>query len=213
MNLFNEDNMLNIALNKIGDVIVVNILFVICCLPVITIGPALTALYHCTLRFVKGNNPGTAKTFFKAFRQNFIQSLIIWLGILVLGIVLALNIRFLLHVNNSYSEILVYLSYALAVLLVIIFLYIFPVTAAFANSTKNLLKNAFLFAFMHFPSTLLIAVISIIPMYMTYQDVQYMPAYALCWCMFGFGLTAYINSLMFYKMFKPYLEKEKAAPK
>ena len=80
--------------------------------------------------------------------------------------------------------------------------------AAFSNTLKNLLKNAFLFAFMHFPSTLAIAVISILPMYMTYQDLKLLPLYACCWFFFGFGLTAYINSFFFYRMFKPYLETD-----
>ena len=45
-------------------------------------------------------------------------------------------------------------------------------------------------------------------MYMTYQDLKLLPLYACCWFFFGFGLTAYINSFLFYRMFKPYLETE-----
>lgn len=67
MNLFNEDNFLNIGLNKIGDVVVCNLLFVLCSIPIFTIGPALTALYHCMLRSVKGNLNGAARTFFPLF--------------------------------------------------------------------------------------------------------------------------------------------------
>lgn len=208
MNLLNEDNIVHIMLNKIGDVIIANILFVVCSLPIITAGPALSALYHCSLRFIKGNNPGTAKTFFKTFRENFIQSFIIWAGLLAAAIILALNIRFLNYMSGPFSKYFLYLSYALAVFLLIIALYIFAVIAAFKSSIKNHIKNSFLFAFMHFPSTLLIALISLLPMYMTYQDLKLMPLYAFCWCSFGFGLTAYLNSTMFYRMFKPYLEKD-----
>ena len=91
-------------------------------------------------------------------------------------------------------------------------LYIFPVIAAFANTAGKLLKNAFLFAFMHFPSTLAIAVITILPMYMTYQDLELMPLYACCWFFFGFALTAYIDSFLLYRIFRPYLEKEETPP-
>lgn len=92
---------------------------------------------------------------------------------------------------------------------VITALYIFPVIAAFANTTRNLLKNSVLFAFMHFPSTLAMAVITILPMFMTYQDLELMPLYASCWFFFGFALTAYIDSFLLYRIFRPYLEKEK----
>ena len=132
------------------------------------------------------------KHFFRAFKQNFLQSLVIWLGILLAGVILILNLRFLIQTQgaSSYGKILLYMSEALMGLLVIVALYIFPVIAAFANTAGKLLKNAFLFAFMHFPSTLAIAVITILPMYMTYQDLELMPLYACCWFFFGFALTA-----------------------
>ena len=213
MNLLNEDNVVHIFLSKIGDLVVANLLFILCCIPVITIGPAMTALYHCTLRMVKGNDSSTSKTFFRAFKQNFIQSLVIWLGILLAGVILFLNIRFLIQTQStsSYGKILLYMSEALMGLLVIVALYIFPVIAAFANTAGKLLKNAFLFAFMHFPSTLAMAVITILPM--TYQDLKLMPLYACCWFFFGFALTAYIDSFFLYRIFRPYLEKEEELPK
>lgn len=208
MNLLNEDNVIHIFLNKLGDIIVANLLFLVCCIPIITIGPALTALYHCMLRTVKGNNNGTTKTFFRAFKENFRQSLIVWLGLLAVGFILFLNIRFLQNTASVVSKPLFYVSLGIAGLVIILALYIFPVIAAFANTTMNLLKNAYVFAFLHFPSTLAIAVITILPMFMTYRDVKLLPLYACCWFFFGFGLTAYVNSLLLYRMFKPFLEKE-----
>lgn len=210
MNLLNEDNVIHIFLNKLGDIIVANLLFLVCCIPIITIGPALTALYHCMLRTVKGNNNGTTKTFFRAFKENFLQSLIVWLGLLAVGFILFLNIRFLQNTASVVSKPLFYVSLGIVGLVIILALYIFPVIAAFANTTVNLLKNAYVFAFLHFPSTLAIAVITILPMFMTYRDIKLMPLYACCWFFFGFGLTAYVNSLLLYRMFKPFLEKEDA---
>lgn len=207
MNLLNENNPVHIFFNKLGDIIIANLLFLLCCIPIVTIGPSLTALYHCMLRSVKGNNNGTIKTFFRAFKQNFIQSLIIWLFLLASGFVLFTNMRFLQDYTTSVSKIFFYLSLGITGLFIILALYIFPVIAAFSNTTFNLIKNALVFSFMHFPSTLVIAVISILPMFMTYQDLKLMPLYACCWFFFGFGLTAYLNSFFFYRMFKPFLEK------
>lgn len=208
MNFLNEDNIVFVALNKIGDIVLANLLFILCSIPLVTIGPSLTALYHCMLRTVKGNNNGTVKTFFLAFCQSFRQSLIVWLGLVVVGLLLFLDTRFLLQTGSETGKLFYYLSGIVLALVVILALYVFPVIAAFSNTLKNLLKNAFLFAFMHFPSTLAIAVISILPMYMTYQDLKLLPLYACCWFFFGFGLTAYINSFFFYRMFKPYLETD-----
>lgn len=205
MNLLNEDNVVHIALNMIGDIVLANLLFIFCSIPIITIGPSLTALYHCILRTVKGNNNGTVKTFVRAFRQNFVQSLIAWILFVLVLFVLILNIRFLLRTDSGMGKTLLYMSGALGGMLIIFFLYIFPVIAAFSGTMQNHIKNVFLFAFMHFPSTLLMAVVTILPMYMTYQDLKLMPLYACCWFFFGFGLTAYINSKLLYRMFRPYL--------
>ena len=110
MNLLNEDNVVHVFLNKLGDIVIANLLFILCCIPVITIGPSLTALYHCMMRTVKGNNNGTTKTFFRAFKESFKQSLIIWLLILAAGAMIILNIRFLLHAEGSAAHMLFYLS-------------------------------------------------------------------------------------------------------
>lgn len=207
MNLLNQDNIVHELLNHIGDIVIANILFIFCSIPLITIGPSLTALYHCSLISVKGNGNGTIKTFFRAFKENFIQSLIIWLGIILVGFILAANIWFLRTGLGQIGNILLLLSEGLAVLLVIFILFVFPVIAAFSSSTMGQIKNAFIFAFMRFPYTVLIVIISVFPMFMTYQDYKLMPIWACCWFFFGFGLTAYVNSLMFYRLFKPYLEK------
>ncbi len=206
MNFMNQDNVVVIALNRIGDIIIANLLFLLCSIPLVTIGPSLTALYHCMLRIVKGNDDGTIKTFFRAFRQNFVQSLTAWLAIIAVGFILFLDTRFLVQNASEAGKIFYYLSGLVLALLVIIALYIFPVIAAFSNTLKNLVKNSIIFAFMHIPSTLLIAVISILPMYMTYQDLTLLPLYTCCWFFFGFALTCYINSFLFYRIFKPYLE-------
>lgn len=97
MNWMNPDNVVHAALNKVGDVVIANLLFLLCSIPLVTIGPALNALYHCMLRTVKGNHTFTVKTFFSAFRQNFIQSFLIWIGLCAAFIITALNLRFLAH--------------------------------------------------------------------------------------------------------------------
>lgn len=207
MNLLNENNAVHIFLNKIGDIVIANLLFLLCCIPIITIGPSLTALYHCMLRSIKGNDYGTIRTFFHALKENFIQSLIVWLSMIAAAFILITNIGFLWTSPSITGQLLLCASFGVTVLLLILVLYIFPVIAAFSNTTGQLVKNAFAFAFMHIPSTLAIVTISTLPMIMTYLDLKLLPLYACCWFFFGFGLTAYINSFLFYRMFRPYLDK------
>lgn len=104
------------------------------------------------MRTVKGNNNGTTKTFFRAFKESFKQSLIIWLLILAAGAMIILNIRFLLHAEGSAAHMLFYLSVGVLTLLIIFTLYIFPVIATFANTLGALWQkciSAGVYAFPH----------------------------------------------------------------
>lgn len=208
MNWMNPDNAVHIFLNKIGDIIIANLLFIACSVPLITIGPALTALYHCMLRTVKGNQTGVLKTFFRAFRQNFRQSSILWIGLCASFLIVSANLRFLSRTNHPAAQIFFLLSCGLLALSGVTALYVFPVVAAFEGTLKMHLKNSLLFAFTHMTATFLAGAFSTVPMVMTYLDRKLLPLYACCWFFFGFGLTAYLNSLLFYRMFRPWLEQD-----
>ena len=208
MNFLNQDNFVHTFLNKLGDIITANLLFVFFSLPIITIGPALTALYHCMLRTVKGNNNGTIKTFLRAFKDNFRQSLTIWLLIMAAGFLLVENVQFLADTSGEFAQIFLYLTWFVLILLGAFTLYIFPVIAAFSNKLVLLAKNALILAFIHVPVTLIMGSIFVLPMYMTYADLKLQPLYVCCWFFFGFGLIAYIHSLLLYRIFKKLLPPE-----
>ncbi len=206
--LVNENNFLHVGLMKIWDIVLANLLFILCSVPLVTIGPAFTALYHCTLRMVKGNNEGTFKTFFRAFRQNFRQSLVVWLFTVAAAAVLYNNILFLMEMPGSLANILLYVMVIFALLLAVISLYIYPVIAAFEGTVSMHLKNAFVFAGKHFFKTLMIFILWTFSFAVTYVDVGMQPLYVFCWFFFLFSAIAYVNSLMIYKMFRPYLPAE-----
>lgn len=205
MNISNPDNIFNKLFNKIGDVILLNLLFVIFSIPVVTIGASLTALYHCCIKIMKGDETVVRKDFFKSFKENFKQSTIVWLAFLVIGIILVFNIQFLQGINTPSTLAFRYLSFFIAILVVLEMLYIFPVIAVFKNSTKNLLKNSLIFTYMHFPSTVAIAFIWFFPIFLTLTDLALFPLYIFCWVVFGFSLLALTTSWFFYRIFKKQL--------
>ena len=88
-NLF--DNPVVNGIGRIADFVVLNLLWVLCSIPIITIGASTTALYTVMLKIVKNEEGYLVKGFFKAFRENFKQSTVIWLVFLALGIVLLVD--------------------------------------------------------------------------------------------------------------------------
>ena len=80
------DNIFIRILSRIFDLIVLNILWVVFCLPIVTIGASTTALYSVTLKMVVNEEGYLIRDFWRAFKRDFKQSTSIWLLLLVLGI-------------------------------------------------------------------------------------------------------------------------------
>ncbi len=80
---FDLDSPLMSTLSKLADLIILNILVVICSLPLFTIGASLTAMHYVVLKMVRNEEGYIIKSFFKSFKQNFKQATIIWLILLV----------------------------------------------------------------------------------------------------------------------------------
>ena len=71
------------VLNKISDVMILNLITLVMCVPIITAGAALTAKDYMCYKLVKNEEGGILKGFFHSFKQNFKQATIIWLIMLV----------------------------------------------------------------------------------------------------------------------------------
>ena len=69
--LFNLDSPIMVFLSKMADLLILNLLALICCIPIITIGASMTAMSYVTLKMVRDEECYIAKDFFKSFRQNF----------------------------------------------------------------------------------------------------------------------------------------------
>lgn len=84
---FNWDNIVFQMLGKLVDCVWVSILWVICCIPVFTIGASTTALYYTVHKSIRGDRGYTTRTFFGAFRDNFKAATLpylIWLAVMII---------------------------------------------------------------------------------------------------------------------------------
>ena len=86
--VFSPDSPVISFLGKIADLIIINLLVIICSLPIFTIGASWTAMYYVTVKMVKNEESYVTKDFFKSFKQNFRQATVIWLINLIVLLVL-----------------------------------------------------------------------------------------------------------------------------
>ena len=93
--IFDMDSGFFRALSRLADLMILNLIFVVCCIPIVTIGPALTAMHYVTLKMVDNEEGYIVRGFFKSFRQNLRQAIIIWVIMLLLGCLLATDLLIL----------------------------------------------------------------------------------------------------------------------
>ena len=99
---FNYDNPVWRFIGKLGDLILLNILWIVCSIPVFTIGASTTAVYYVTLKLVRDEGDSTIRSFFHSFKGNFRQATAIWMILLAAGIVLGLSLIHILRNVQGY---------------------------------------------------------------------------------------------------------------
>lgn len=157
--LFDINNPFFKFMSKFFDLMVLSLIFTVCCIPIVTIGPAITALYYSTVKNVRRDRSYAYKEFFHSFKRDFRQSIISWLIILGVTIVILLDIR-ILNVSQDKTIGPFRIVYLVAIALIaFITMYVFPLISRFTLSMKDLFKLAFFLSLKYFPETILSLVI------------------------------------------------------
>lgn len=206
MNFFNVDGPVFTFLNRMADLFIVNVLFILCCLPVFTIGASITAMYTVTLKMARNREGYIVRSFFKAFKDNFKQATIIWIPSLVVLVIMLVDIRILNVAGNENLYPMLIGSLVISFAVILILMYVFPVLAKFENTTARTVKNAFLMESRHLPYTLCILLINVVPVVIITMLPRSLSFVYMLWLLFGFSLTALCNSYIFdYKIFSHYI--------
>lgn len=187
--LLNPEGKAMLFFTKIAYSAYLNILWFLCCLPIVTVGASTTALFYVTLKMAKDEEGNVTKSFFRAFRQNFKKATGIWLILLALGIVLALDGYIFYHMRFEN----VFWTLGTAVFLValaaysIVLMYIFPLLARFENTVRAMLFNSLMLGMRFLLCTVAMAVIYFVMLFVVIN--VFTPA-----IVFGEGLCAMLCS-------------------
>lgn len=198
--MFKIDSPLMVFLGRVADVMLLNLLFIVFSIPVFTIGASFAAAYYVGFKMVKNEDAYIIKSFWKAFRENFRQATILWLIMLAVAGFIIFDFRITAYTDISFAKWLQAAMLAVAFLLLLGAVFIFPLQARFVNPIKNTIKNAFLIAVAHLPSAILLIAIYALPVLMTYQVPQAFPIILMA----GFGAIIYGKSFLLVRIFKSY---------
>lgn len=209
---FNPDGSIMKALSRIADLAILNILWLICSLPVVTMGAATTALISMTLKMTDDKEGYIFRDYFKAFKRNFKQSTIIWLMILIIMAVLGADYYIMCRWNSGLKYCMLTAIMLASLILLFVGLYIFPLIAKFENTIKEYVKNAFFMSIRHLPYTALLVLIFGMQVFVDYSmlaDIQYFPILIL----FGESAFVYVMSYIYERIFKGYISEPEGEEK
>lgn len=198
-------------MSKVADLCILNIICVVCCIPVITAGASITAMYYVTLKMVRNEEAYIVRSFFKSFKQNFKQATIINLIMLLIGLVLYVDLNVSKAMQGGAGHIFHVIFMAFVLIYFILFLYVYPVLARFYNTIKNTIKNALFMAIRHLPYTVVMVLIAVCPLLLLLvKSYQIQSTLFVLFLLMGFALIAYCNSYFLAKIFDNYMPKEEA---
>lgn len=197
MRILDIDGPLIQFLSKMADLMWLNILTMICCIPIITAGASLTALNYMALKIVRNEEGYITRGFFKAFKENFKQSTAIWCLFLVVACVLGIDYRIMTTTDVKIGNVLQMLILITAMMTVFTLLYVFPVQAKFSNSIMRTIWNAFVLSIVQFPKTILMIVLYALPYVMVYLWNGIFPV-SFVFCL---SLPALLSAKLYNKLF------------
>lgn len=198
--MFNIEGPLFQFLSRVGDLIILNVLFLVCCIPVITIGASTAALNKMTQDMVHDAESGVLKGFFQAFRANFRQATVVWVAELIVLVSLACD-AILVYSWFPGNKLMYGILIALAVLVLCVSTYMIPLLVRYDNTLRQHLANAVILAIIKLPKTIAMVVLNALPLIVLLLSLNVFLQTMVFWLFIGFAFVAFMNSSMLKKVF------------
>ena len=206
-NLFHYENPFIQFLVRVGDLMILNLLFLVCALPVVTLGASLTALHRVTQNMLFEQEEPIIKSFFRAFRQNFKQSTLAWLVELVVIVSLVCDVLLVMaYFDGGLAKAMYILVAVLAILVAGVFSYLMPLIARYENGMRQQVNNAVVLAIIKLPKTVLLTLLNLLPVILLLISVPVFVQTLIFWVIIGFAFVSFLTSSILKPVFQQ-LEK------
>lgn len=200
-NFFRADNPYNSFMSKVFDIILINLLWTVCCIPVITIGASTAAMYSVMLRLVRDEEGPIIQSFFDFFRKNFVKSIPYTVIMVLFTLVMILDMHILGQQSSDMASVMYGVTIALMVTGIIVLSYALPLFARFENPPAVQFSNAWRLAVTHIPQSLIILVINSVPIIWLLVSPSTFALIFWVWLLCGTGTATYFDSRIPIVMF------------
>lgn len=203
---YDSDSWFMQLISRFSTLVILNLVFLCTCIPVFTIGAALTALYDVVFRMDTEREGLSVPIYFRSFSANFKQSTPIWLFFLLFIAAGCGNAVIFSNMGGMANQILFVLSVVILINVLLVLGYVFPLLSQFDNTTGNTLKNALLLSTANLPRTLIIAAINCFPWALMVMNLYAFIQLSFLWFALYFAAAAYCNSRVLMHVFQPLKE-------
>lgn len=191
-------------LTNIGNLIILSILWIIGCIPIITIGCSTSALYYVVVKSVRNKRGYPAREFLKAYKHNFKKGIILTVIGIAWILLMVINIRYSISKQSSMGTMLIVIYIGFLIVGLAIMMYVFPVLSRFSMKIRDIFKLSFVMAIRYLPLTILIFIVTLGVVFIQYR---FLPLILIVvspgiWC---FGIS-YITEYVI----KAYIPKSEA---
>jgi uncharacterized membrane protein YesL len=204
----NYDSKFSRTVNRLTELVLLNFVFILTCIPIFTIGAAVTALYSTTLKMARNQEGYIIRGYFKDFAGNFRQATIFW--VIELLLYLQLRVLYIAAVVNGDGMMKAYtiITWTLGILYSIYFLFVFPLIATFQNTFIRIARNAFVMIISHLPWVLASYLIVAVPLAASFGiHTKILQFTMLFWFLVGFSLVLYLSSFCLNRIFSRYMDR------
>lgn len=202
MKVFEFDGPVFSFFSRVTEIVMLNIVTLIFCIPLITIGASITAAHYTALK-MRREEGHVLSNFWRSFKENFKQSTGMWMCFVVYyGVSLVAY-----NIANKESDSTTYIlkGFIMAMVLIVVFVYVWalPLQAKFINSVVGTLKTSFYMAFKYLIRTLFMMILNLLPIVTLVFIVLFtgMRGFGI-WMMFGIALPIYLCAMMYNKIFE-----------
>ncbi len=205
--LFRLDSPVMQMLSKVADLMIVNVLFWHCCLPVVTAGETLAAMHKETQSIALEADDGVVQPFFRAFRDNFKQATLGWLVVIVL--LAGLGADLILSISYLTGNTLLACKWICAVVAAIVLAiseYYFQLIVRYENTMRQHLMNSAILAVVKLPRTIAMMFLTLLPLLIALVSMNAFVSTMIFWVIIGFAFISYSQASLMRPVFRQ-LEK------
>ena len=206
--IFGLDSPVVRFMTRVGELMLFTVLWILCCLPIFTVGASTTALFRMMFN-IKEDRSTKLTDFFRAFRDNFKKATALWLILLAVAAVLLGIFALAVAVESDLRRLMLMLVFgALFFVTFIAGVYLFPLTAYFENTVAGTIRNALAMGLGHLRSSIPACALLVLPLLAEAVFNELFVSLMFLWTVLAPGVIAYGIVCLLWPVFRKYAPEE-----